>query len=116
MPDTLNAEHPCNAYCTGARHCVEVLARADWTGAEVQAGCARLYRRYAWQVVDVRRAWEADVEAWRAAMRAVSARLTDAEALVRGQVPDGPVHAWLVWVEPQRRPTDDQERHETWNA
>lgn len=101
MAETLR-NHTCGYYCTDDRHAVEVIAQPHMTADAVRCGYSLYAQRFGWQVCDVQRAKEADVEDWRMRMQKDGWGLDERThtKLTPNTVPDGPIVGWLVWIEP----------------
>lgn len=98
MPPEHLQHHTCGYYCTGTRHAVECIAKADLPAETVAHGYAQYTEPHGWRVVDVRPAPEADVEAWRGQMAwGYDPRTGE---IRQHDIPTGAVVGWLVFLEP----------------
>lgn len=112
MADPIIRNHTCGVYCTGDRHCIEMLARPTCTRQDVIAGGNVYHQRHGWQIVAARRAPEADVEAWRAWMADHAWGVDGRTHQVRrgpGAIPQGEIVAWLIWIAPMEETHDAPE-------
>lgn len=101
MPDPITSNHTCGLSCAGDRHCTEVLAIPTCTAADILQGANHYLHPHGWQAVEARRVFGVDVEAWRTWMQDAGWG-TDLEGrtMQAGQVPEGAVVGWLMWIEP----------------